>query len=63
MDHRHADAAEECRDQRRVHRLAQFLAPDLGQVSQGNADDEGGLNPFAERNDESLKHLTGPFDF
>jgi len=53
-DHGHADAAEKSRDQRGVDGLAQFLPPDLGQVSQGDADDERRLNPFAERNDESL---------
>ena len=58
-DDGHANAAAESRDQRRIDGLAQILAPDLGQISQGDADDQRGLDPFAERNDECLKHELG----
>ena len=51
------NAAQKGRGQRRVHRLAQLLPPDLGQVSQGDADDQRGLDPFSQRNDEGLNHL------
>ena len=37
--------------------FAQFRAADFGQIGQGNADDEGGLDPFAQSNDECLQHL------
>ena len=39
-----------------VDRLAQIVAPDLGEISQGDADDESGFDAFAERNDECLEH-------
>ena len=58
-DDGYADAAKKSRGQRRIHGLAQFLPPDLGQVGQGDADNQGRLDPFAERDDESLKHLMG----
>jgi len=37
--------------------MAQIVAADLGQVSEGDSDDKSGLNPFAERNDECLEHI------
>ena len=37
--------------------FAQFGPADLGQIGQGDADDEGGFDPFAQSNDECLQHL------
>jgi hypothetical protein len=62
-DDGHADTSEERSNERGVHGLAQFGAPDLGQIGQGNADNQRGLNPFPKRNNESLKHLRSAFDF
>ncbi len=56
-DHSYADTAHKSRSQSCIHGLAQFLPPDLSQIGQGDADDERGLNPFAQRNNECLKHL------
>ena len=37
--------------------LAQFGAANLGQIGQGDADDESGFDPLAQGNDECLQHL------
>ena len=52
-----ADAAQKGGDQRGVNCLAQFGAPDLGQVSQGDADNERGFYPFTESDKESPEHF------
>ena len=46
--------------QRRINGLAQVIAADLAQISQRDADDQGRLHPFAQRNYESLEHFQRP---
>src|SRR5258707_14266521 len=58
-DYGDGNAAHERSDERGIDGLAQFVAADLGQIGEGDAVDEGGLDPFAQRDDESLKHLPG----
>ena len=52
-----ADAADEGGDQGGEDRFAQFGTADFGQIGQGDADDKGGFDPLAQRNDEGLQHL------
>ena len=59
-DYGHADAAQKGRAEGGIDRLAQVGPADLGQVGQGDADNQGSLDPFAQRNDECLKHLVSP---
>ena len=51
-----ADAAQESGGQRGINGFAQFGAPDFRQVGQGYADDQCGLNPFAESDNECIQH-------
>jgi hypothetical protein len=52
----HANRSRKSRCQGGVDRFAQIVTPDFGQVGQGNADDEGRFDAFAEGDDECLKH-------
>ena len=54
-----ADGADKGGAEGGIDRLAQVVAADLGQVGQGDADDQGGFNAFAERDDECLEHVDG----
>ena len=52
----HGDRSGKSCGQGGVDGFAQIVAADLGQISQGDADDERGFDAFAERNDECLEH-------
>ncbi len=43
-------------DQGGKDRFAQLGPPNLGQIGQGDADDERGFDPFAQSDDECLQH-------
>ena len=48
---------DEGRDQGGIDRFAELGTADLGQISQRDADDQGGFDPFAQSDDEGLEHL------
>jgi hypothetical protein len=48
-DDSHADAAEECGSESGIDGLAQLLPPDLGQVGEGDADNERGLTTACDQ--------------
>ena len=50
----HPDAADKGRDQGGIDGFAQLGPTDFGQIGQGNADDQGGFDPFAQGYDECL---------
>src|SRR5690242_989504 len=55
-DDGHANAAHKSSSQGRVHGFAQLGTVDLGQVSQGNAHNQGGFYPFPQGYDEGFEH-------
>jgi hypothetical protein len=62
-DYCDANATNKSRNQSGIYGFAQLRTPDLGQIGQSDAHDQGSFHPFAERNDKSLKHLAGASHF
>src|ERR1035441_6288020 len=52
----HADRSGKSGGQISIDRFAQIIAADLGEIGQGDADDESGFDAFAEGDDECLEH-------
>ena len=52
----HADRSGKSGGQSGIDGFAQIVAADLGQIGQGDADDESGFDAFAEGDDECLEH-------
>src|SRR5208283_5475468 len=60
--YRNADAPNKSGPQRGIDGLAQIIAPNFGEIGQSDPNNQGGLNPFAQRDNKSLKHLDSPYD-
>ena len=52
-----ANAADRRGNQGCIDGFAQIIALNLGQVGQGNANDQSGFDAFAQGHDKSLEHL------
>ena len=51
-----ADRSDKGGRQGGIDGFAQIVAADLGQIGEGDADDESGFDAFAQGDDECLKH-------